>query len=314
MARPQVILEKDTRDCVNTANQGDYSNFFPGVRQAALNMQQTLYGCAEIASVHRKELLKRATIGLDDRLRFALNVAENLEIPAGTFGGVSRSDPDDYLEARMSLLIQLDKGGGPRSVHTFYPEILAETASVRERMAKIAIYHAGLKEGFQKQVVFFSLCGWFSWDQAERTTTYHTTCALFARACMVAAGFRRKSGDWGNNASGKGVFQLVNIGSDAVPPYVQYGRRNARMPQQGDIFHVNMPGTYRDHMGVITSSSGMAASADDDDDSWSCWSVQGGSANGTTTTSTAVRFMLSSSLARAAASRVAAAFGIASGG
>ena len=95
MAKPQVILEQATKEWIAKFNGGDYDGSFARIRWTALNMRQTLWGCAEIASDDRKELLKRITAA-EDGLKFALNVAENLEIPSGSFDGVSSSDPDDY--------------------------------------------------------------------------------------------------------------------------------------------------------------------------------------------------------------------------
>jgi hypothetical protein len=256
MAKPQVTLEQATRDCVELANAGNpatpssYDPFFTKIRAAALNTQQTLYGCGAIASAHRQALLARATVGLDDRLRFALNVAENLDIPAGTFQGVKTDDPDDYLEARMFLLIKLDPKQGARSFHNFYPEARF-TGTPRERMKKIAEYHAGLDKGDPKQVVFFSLGGFFSWDEAERSTFWVSTCATFARACLVASGFRPATPWPTPPQSGLGVFQLLAV-NGRPPQYVPYSSNPSQLPQKGDIYHVVNDGQTNDHVGVLT--------------------------------------------------------------
>jgi hypothetical protein len=272
--RPQVTLEQTTQNCIDLANNGDYDGFFAKIRTAALNTRQTLWGCGQITSDNRTELLKRVTSS-DDRVQFALKVAENLEIPAGSFDGIGRSDPDDYLEARMFLLLQIDRQNpSPRTVRNFYPEF---TGTLRERMANIAIYNSDLHQRDQQQIVFFSLGGRFSWGNAEGTTTYHTTCGIFARACMVAAGYRKRT-DW-DWVSGKGIFQLVDVSGDNDPAYVLMRKRSGQLPRKGDIFHIETEGLNDDHMGVLTNNMSIGA-----DGAWTCTSVQGGSNNGTDTT------------------------------
>src|SRR5262249_21700503 len=160
------------------------------LRGAALNMQQTLAMCGELVLRSPPRLIreiKRCCIPqVDDRLRFALQTAETLDIPAGSFSGVSNNVPDDYLEARSFILATLS--GGARSdeaarkrVRDFYPGLVG---SRRDKLCQVAKEHAPGGPHQRKQVVFFSLCGLLNWGQAVTSANRHTTCGIFARACL----------------------------------------------------------------------------------------------------------------------------------
>jgi hypothetical protein len=247
MPPPNVQLEDDARKFVDTAKNGQINDALTNVRTAALNMQQTLYACGELPSDIRKRVLSASTTGLDDRLRFALTVAENLEIPADTFAGVSHSSPDDYLEARMFILVQLDKHPPKkRTIRTFYPEY---KGSARDRLIAAAQAHANLGPHDLKQVVFFSLGGLYSWNAAEISTATKTTCGLFIRACLVAAGYRGRRDHWPVQCSG--IFDYIDIFSLGHQAVKAVKRGEAVSFSAGDIFHIQFQGND-DHVGLMT--------------------------------------------------------------
>jgi hypothetical protein len=153
----------------------------------------------------------------------------------------------------------------------FFPEY-ANESSVRDRMVKIAIAHAGLGPTVEQQIIFFSLNGYFNWDQARQSANTKTTCGLFVRACRAAANILEKR-DW---TTGTPTIDQAIVGTGGA--VIRYD--SARNPNKGDIFHIqpdpNDPKADKNnhHVGVIISH------IRNPDGSWTWDVVEGGQTPG----------------------------------
>lgn len=149
--------------------------------------------------------------------------------------------------------------------HFFYPEY-SSISDVRERFTRIAQDHANLKQDMDKQVMLFSLNGYFNWNSATQSTRTKTTCGLFVRACRAAAGIL-EAAKWATNTpSGTDPCIVGPKGASAMV----YDVRGSRGPSRGDIFHVKTPGKNNDHVGVIISHR------EDANGNWYWSTVEGG--------------------------------------
>jgi hypothetical protein len=155
----------------------------------------------------------------------------------------------------------------------FYPEYFG-VDRLRERFIKCANDHANLKQTDEKQIIFFSLNGYFDWNQAASSAKTHTTCALFVRACRAALlvlESKNKSKNWATNTPDGTDACIIGPGNVAS---IKWEQRGGRVPQPGDIFHINKPGTNRDHVGIIVRHT-EATNGD-----WQWRTVEGGQGAG----------------------------------
>jgi hypothetical protein len=282
MPAPTVPLDGYSLEFIRLAQTGSVADALDKLRGAS--MQQALYACNALDASTQDRLLKGCSdAAIDDRQRFALRVVTTLQMPKDRFAGISKASGDFHV-ARMFILDQLDRQQktGSLSDNPFYPEY---SGSRRDKMCAIARDHAGLDQGNQMQTTFFSLNGLFGWDKAKDATAIHTTCGLFIRACVIAAGYR------GHKATS---FKCGGIGeyigwTSAPGAHISYADRGGRVPRPGDIFHIGGPHKvsytdkdtgevktkteYNDHVGVILSHT-------ESDGVWVWETVEGGQGTG----------------------------------
>ena len=131
-----------------------------------------------------------------DRLAGALIVANELRMPSfDAFGAPVMHKGErltDYDRARTFILKQRgDAKRGRKSVAgMFYPEF--KNASPIDRVLRLAEAHVGCSPKSDKQRNLFSLCGRYTYNQTLfQTQPGGTTCGMFMRAVLVAAGDSR---------------------------------------------------------------------------------------------------------------------------
>ena len=125
-----------------------------------------------------------------DRLAGILTVARELRMPQFlAFGSANLPSGDcltDYDRARTFILKQRPEQGAPVP-GSFYPEVLNLHAG--DRILALARSHVRCTPAKERQVNLFSLNGRYNYTTARKTTEPGgTTCALFARAILIAAG------------------------------------------------------------------------------------------------------------------------------
>lgn len=272
MPPPNVTLDDYSRQFLQLVSTSDYVRAVDKLQGAST--QQALYACDTLSATILQRLLDKCPLGTADRARFALRVVSDLLIPQETYEGITTDvTGGDYNEARMFILVKLDRGAkrsGNPWAQAFYPEY---RGTRRERVSKIAEAHQGLHKGWQAQVTLFSLGSHFTWRAAEETTGYYTTCGVFGRACLVAAGCLATT-----NRTRKcpGALNYVGIPSTPHPAYVPYSQRATRTPRSGDLFYIdNLAGT-KAHVGVILTHAEGAGK-------WTWTTVEGGQDEGFTT-------------------------------
>jgi hypothetical protein len=134
---------------------------------------------------------------VDSNLRYGgiLWVAEHLRMPQWRAFGLEpmrQGDfPTDYDHARTFILAQRGREGiTGRIAGSFYPEVMHLPAV--ERVIALALARVGCRPSGQRQNNLFHLCGFYNGREARETTQPKgTTCAMFLRAVLVAAGDRR---------------------------------------------------------------------------------------------------------------------------
>jgi hypothetical protein len=263
-----LALDKPSRDVATLVDQGDFAT--AAWELGKLNMLQSLALCDKLNAQQRAELFKKC--GADSRFqrqRFALGVVADREMPARPTEGftqVSQRDGDLHV-ARMYILWKLMQRKDPdwKKKRPFYPEF-SGIKDRRERLCQIALAHKDLGPDDQMQATFFSLNGLFGWDAVS--TRVHTTCGLFVRASLIAAGYR---GGISEKPSGSGISEYVAWTHNKLS-YVHYPDAKHPYPKRGDIFHINQPKTNRDHVGIILN----LVCVDADDDAWTIETVEGG--------------------------------------
>jgi hypothetical protein len=131
----------------------------------------------------------------DVRFGGILWVAQHLRMPQWRAFGTEpmrQGDlPTDYDHARTFILAQREREGiTGRIAGSFYPEVMHLPAV--ERVVALAQAHVGCHPAGQRQTNLFHLCGFYNGREARETTRPKgTTCALFLRAVLVAAGDKR---------------------------------------------------------------------------------------------------------------------------
>jgi hypothetical protein len=166
-------------------------------------------------------------------------------------GGGTSGDYGDvraFLLHKRSKLPKSKADEAKRHAFTtwFYPEYRS-IGAVRERFARIAEDHTNLDETKPMQIPFFSMNGYFNWDEASSSARTHTTCALFVRACRAAARILEVR-EWKTNTQTGTDPCITGPGLSAS---VNYDKRGQRQPRRGDIFHVGNKGRNNDHVGII---------------------------------------------------------------
>ena len=126
-----------------------------------------------------------------DGVAGAIIVGGDLRMPDfQAFGSVEMPKRDRltiYDHARTFVLKHVKKGRTSRLPGNFYPELTGTT--LRSKVVELAQAHVGCQPGGQKQSNLFSCCGLFGYYAAMTgTKPKGTTCGLFARAILVAAG------------------------------------------------------------------------------------------------------------------------------
>ena len=135
-----------------------------------------------------------------DRLAGILAVAIKLEMPQfNAFGAAELTQGDtmsDYDHARAFIVRQLPEKDayGPPAAGLFYPEVLGMAPA--DRVLSLARSHIMCTPTGDRQVNLFSLNARCDYKTARQSTQPGgTTCALFLRAILVAAGDKRMTDD-----------------------------------------------------------------------------------------------------------------------
>jgi hypothetical protein len=227
----------------------------------ALATKDALEACSKLDAATRQRLFVECPAS-DHRILLVLNVIDKMYMDDGFTGGISGETSNargggssgDYGAVRTFLLqkrktmSQAHAGVAKDAAwhRWFYPEYRGIT-NLRERFARIAEDHTGLNYKDPMQIPFFSLNGYFNWDQAAQSAHTWTTCALFVRACRATARILEQKAWTTNTPSGTDAC-IVGPGQKAN---VIYAQRAGREPRRGDIFHVMTPGRNNAHVGII---------------------------------------------------------------
>ena len=231
----------------------------------ALKTKDALEACDKLDAAARKQLFVDCP-ATDHRILLVLNVIEKMCMDDGFSSGISgetsnargNGSSGDYGEVRTFLLkkrknmskAQADAAKDAAWQRWFYPEY-RHINDARERFARIAEDHTSLNFSSAMQIPFFSVNGYFNWDNAAASAHTWTTCALFVRACRAAARILEKK-DWKTNTPSGTDPCIVGPGLKAN---VLYEKRGSRQPRRGDIFHVMTPGKNNAHVGIILRHS-----------------------------------------------------------
>lgn len=227
----------------------------------ALSTKDALEACSKLDAATRQRLFVECPAA-DHRILLVLNVVDKMYMDDGFSSGISgetsnangNGSSGDYGEVRTFLLkhratapkAKAEAAKAAAWTRWFYPEYRG-ISSVRERFARIAEDHVGLREDHPMQVPFFSLNGYFGWNDARQSAHTWTTCALFVRACRAAARILERR-EW---ATGSRLGTDPCIVGPGLKAGVSYDKRGTREPRRGDIFHVMTPGHNNSHVGII---------------------------------------------------------------
>ena len=234
----------------------------PEVRRAALQLPS-----GTLSKLHQD-----ARLSGRDRLAGILTVAVMLDMPQyPAFGVAQLTEGDamsDYDQARAFIVKQLPEQDayGPPVQGFFYPEVM--NLAPAERILALARSHIRCSPTGDRQVNLFSLNARIDYKTALKTTQPGgTTCALFLRAILVAAGDKRMTDEklgkkptnpphmirsMGLNydnykVSGKGWISTTKKDLASKPVSVS--------PQPGDLFFISLTpfGKVTDsgHVGII---------------------------------------------------------------
>ena len=188
---------------------------------------------------------------LEDRYREFSNGAAP---PSGDYGAMRKFILQQMAKPKSSKTSQPNITKDWSWNRYFYPEYQA-IDDLRKRFVKIAKDHAELKQNNDRQIMLFSLNGYFDWNSARESTKTWTTCALFVRACRAAALILEpnspvKKKKWATNTPDGVDPCIVGPGNKAA---IIYNSNSAAKPQAGDIFHIRTLGKQNDHVGIIIS-------------------------------------------------------------
>lgn len=201
-----------------------------------------------------------------DRLAGVLIVAGELRMPSfAAFGPTRMPQGDvltDYDRARTWILRQQKDSKGHREavIGSFYPEFV--NLPPARRVLEIAEAHVGCSPKGDKQRNLFSLGGRYTHDDVlKQTMPGGTTCALFMRAVLVAAGDSRFGMD--PKKLGLDAFQAhmqYCMGLDS-PGYTQspgftWSKDVSSVPQRGDLYFIQTQGDSDEsgHVGFVQKS------------------------------------------------------------
>jgi hypothetical protein len=197
-------------------------------------------------------------------------------MPYTSFSGVGAAE---YAQTRLFIM----KAWADRKAHLtkwwnsqrdnatttyFYPEAVNYYSDYRTIVCNIALDHARLGPGEEKQAALFSLGGFYDFKIAKDGTKpgVGTTCVLFARSVLQASGINVI-----NKQTSVGICNVPG-GLLAELPRTKFGWvgasgwANGARPQRGDIFHIRgdnfhdktgLPGKVDStHVGVIVDVLG----------------------------------------------------------
>jgi hypothetical protein len=256
-----VPLNLFASEFVRLAKAGKYQDAVVKLRND-VDMEQSLWACDSLAADVLGNLQKACSPGLDDRLRFVIDTVRDLVMPQK----VVMSYRMDYDEARVFILKKLahpGKGQTPKTTYptaalqnVFYPEYVCVN-DIRNRVRLLAVNHTydppsrnsnyaapsasppgvDIKAIEDKQRCFFSLGGCFTWDTTVTNPPgAGTTCGMFVRACLFAAGCRHDP-KWYTNKDSITAYLGVKGVLLNDPVFVKYDP--AKQPKVGDIFYIH---------------------------------------------------------------------------
>ncbi len=203
---------------------------------------------------------------LRDRMAGILCVAEFRIPPLAMLGPLTLSNGNsltDYDRARTFILQNRPAG---EFIPNFYPEVAR--LPPRERIIALATAHIGCTPAGQRQTNLFALCGYNDWNYARSTTTPSgTTCGLFMRAILKAAGDTRLTAEMLPRIQTdmhKAMGLAAGVVSAGTPPFCSGIKPQVELPtpKRGDLYHTQIPsvalkGQKQDagHVGFVVSVS-----------------------------------------------------------
>ncbi len=233
----------------------------PEIRRAALKLPTST-----LTKLQQEGLAGR------DRLAGLLTVAVKLEMPQfPAFGAASLTQGDamsDYDEARAFIVRQLPEKEtyGAPVLGFFYPEVMSLAPA--ERVLALARSHIECSPTGDRQISLFSLNGRVDRKTALQTTQPSgTTCALFLRAILIAAGDKRMGDDklgskptnppnmYNSMGLNYGNYTASGTGWTSMTRKDMATQALSRFPQPGDLFFISLTpfGKVTDsgHVGII---------------------------------------------------------------
>lgn len=240
------------RNVVNNSS-GNISPILVAIREGT---KRSPGGYAKLQHLTRKR----------DRLAGALIVAIELRMPSfDAFGAPIMHNgkrQTDYDRARTFIL--KNRPGGKPVPGMFYPEF--RHMSPIERVLRIAEAHVDCTPKSVKQRNLFSLCGRYTYNQTlMQTHPGGTTCGMFMRAVLVAAGDTRFEDEEKLQMFAKQTSMnfAMGLGPMTGPPK-GLGWRHAgqlytdTIPQRGDLYYVRiktMSNSDSGHVGFVTQAT-----------------------------------------------------------
>lgn len=239
----------------------------------ALPLQRAFEDCrsalTQLSPDERFDLWHFARMGPQkDRLAGILCVAEGRMPSVPVFGEFNMPAGDkltDYDLARRFLLENNPQLG--TWMPDFYPEFRQLTH--RKRVLAIAAAHVNCDPTGMKQVNLFALCGKLDLKEAEKSSLADgpgTTCALFMRAVLRAAGDARMTDNM--LPSPANMLKAMGVHSINGPPFVNSLTAGGKdkTPRAGDLYHICIPSVIlrrpgdplrkdAGHVGFVTSDA-----------------------------------------------------------
>lgn len=139
--------------------------------------------------------------------------------------------------------------------YPFYPEMHHRYSNFEDRVIAIARKHTMpplANPDDARNVALFSLGGFFDWNEATRSAKTKTTCVLFLRAVLHAAGWNTIRRGTTTFVS-RGMYELLTQAEIDVGLFVRGSQLDSNSsPRPGDLFVLRgAPGPAENHLGMV---------------------------------------------------------------
>lgn len=247
-----------------------------------LNMADALVASLQLAMEDRgafDRLAASATAA--ERADFSIRLVGDGAMPQAVFNGVGSSpaagasrggSPTDYAIARLFILTLLSSPKRPRvwpnpnpeipKQIPFYPEFLNSIGNDRNRIAALARADVDLQPRDDEHRALFSLGGFYDYNKAVFAPAPGqpgTSCVLFARSVLHAAGFNVINSSTPPQSC-QSAGPLADLPNAALDKTVNRFDAELPKPSMGDIFWIQgdpFPGGGdSSHVGIILSANG----------------------------------------------------------